>query len=315
MTIIITAIGKRVELIKHLKTNGRVVGVDSSELNAGRFFTDAFYMIPKASESGYIDSLLNVCKKEKADYIIPLHEAEFDILCDNRDRFTKVGTTLVLSDKAIIDICKDKKKTAQFFRKYNIEAPQTYDRDNVGNAEYPLIIKPLDGMGSMGVFIAVDEEDLKYAIKKTSNPIIQEKLEGTEFTMDVLCDVSGNIIYIVPRERLEVRDGEVNKSRVVLEKSIIELSERVVKSLQQEGTVRGPLTLQCFKTSEGTLKMLEINPRLGGGVPLSFASGADYSKAFFEMSEGKEISKNNIVEKIMLRFDESVFSDCKRIEK
>jgi carbamoyl-phosphate synthase large subunit len=170
-------------------------------------------------------------------------------------------------------------------------------------------------MGSMGVFIAVDEEDLKYAIKKTSNPIIQEKLEGTEFTMDVLCDVSGNIIYIVPRERLEVRDGEVNKSRVVLEKSIIELSERVVKSLQQEGTVRGPLTLQCFKTSEGTLKMLEINPRLGGGVPLSFASGADYSKAFFEMSEGKEISKNNIVEKIMLRFDESVFSDCKRIEK
>ena len=306
MTIILTAIGKRVELIKHLKTNGRVVGVDSSELNAGRYFTDAFYIIPKASENGYVDSLLDICKKEKADYIIPLHEAEFDVLCDSRDRFNEVGTTLVLSDKSIIDICKDKKKTAQFFEKYNIEAPKTY-KDNDEKVEYPLIIKPSDGMGSMGVFIAEDDEDLKYALKKTSNPIIQEKISGTEYTMDVLCDVSGNIIYIVPRERLEVRDGEVNKSRIVNDEAVIELSERVVKALRKEGTVRGPLTLQCFKESDGALKMLEINPRFGGGDPLSFAAGADYSKAFLEMAEGREISKNDIQEKTMLRFDDSVF--------
>ncbi len=307
MTIILTAIGKRVELIKHLKTQGRVVGVDSSEVNAGRYFTDAFYLVPKASENGYIDSLLGLCKKEKADYIIPLHEAEFDILCDNRERFEKAGTTLILSDKSIIDICKDKNRTAHFFEKYNIPTPITYDKEQINNAAFPLIIKPSDGMGSMGVFAANDEEDLKYALKKTSNPIIQERVTGTEYTADVLCDMGGNIVYIVPRERIEVRDGEVNKSRVVLDDSIIDLSVKVVDALKEEGTVRGPLTLQCFKRRDGSLKMLEINPRFGGGVPLSFASGADYSKVFLEISENRNIVPNDLQEKTMLRYDESIF--------
>ena len=307
MTIILTAIGKRVELIKHLKTSGRVVGVDSSEVNAGRYFTDAFYLIPKASESGYIDSLIDICKKEEADFIIPLHEAEFDVLCDNRERFERVGTTLVLSDKSIIDICKDKCKTARFFEKYNIPAPITYDKEQIKNIAFPLIIKPSDGMGSMGVFVANDEEDLKYALKKTKNPIIQERVTGTEYTMDVLCDMGGNIVYIVPRERIEVRDGEVNKSRVVLDDSIIDLSSKVVDALKEEGAVRGPLTLQCFKCRDGSLKMLEINPRFGGGVPLSFASGADYSKAFLQISENRNIVPNDLQEKTMLRYDESIF--------
>ena len=159
----------------------------------------------------------------------------------------------------------------------------------------------------MGVFIAEDEEDLKYALKKTENPIIQEKIIGTEYTMDVLCDMNGNIIYIVPRERLEVRDGEVNKSKVVLDESIIALSRKVMEALQKEGAVRGPFTLQCFKQADGSLKMLEINPRFGGGVPLSFASGADYAGAFKDVSENKEVVAGKIEEKTMLRFDDSVF--------
>lgn len=307
MTIILTAIGKRVELIKHLKTKGRVIGVDSSELNAGRYFTDGFYVIPKASQSGYIKALLDVCAKEKADYIIPLHEAEFDILCDNRSRFDEIGVTLVLSDRAVIDICKDKYKTSDFFEKYSLPYPKTYDKNNQETIKYPAIVKPADGMGSMGVFVVKNKEELAYALKKNDNPIIQEKIDGTEYTMDVLCDMQGEIVYIVPRERLEVRDGEVNKSRVVLDNSIMELSKNVVKSLRQEGTVRGPLTLQCFKTSNGDLKILEINPRLGGGVPLSFAAGADYAEALLAISEKRDIHINDISEKTMLRFDDSVF--------
>ena len=307
MTIILTSIGKRVELIKHLKTKGRVIGVDSSEFNAGRYFTDDFYVIPKASQSGYVEALLDVCTKEKADYIIPLHESEFDILCDNRSRFDEIGVTLVLSDRAVIDICKDKYKTSAFFEKYSLPSPKTYDKDKQGAIIYPVIIKPADGMGSMGVIAVEDEDDLSYALKKTENPIVQEKIEGTEYTMDILCDMKGDIVYIVPRERLEVRDGEVNKSKVVKDNSIIELSKNVVNALRQEGTVRGPLTLQCFKTSNGDLKMLEINPRFGGGVPLSFAAGADYADALLAMSEERDITINDISEKMMLRFDDSVF--------
>lgn len=307
MTIILTAIGKRVELIKHLRTKGRVVGVDSSDFNAGRYFTDEFYLVPKASQAGYIDALLKICIKEKADYIIPLHEAEFDILCDNRKRFEEAGTMLILSDKTIIDICKDKNKTSRFFDKYDIEKPIVYDKEQLGLIKYPVIVKPADGMGSMGVFVSDDEDDLIYALKKSRNPIIQEMITGTEYTMDVLCNMSGETVYIVPRERIEVRDGEVNKSRVVMDDNILKLSQKVVDALRQEGTVRGPLTLQCFKMPDGTLKMLEINPRFGGGVPLSFAAGADYAEALLAMCAGKDVVKKNITSKVMLRFDDSIF--------
>ena len=125
--------------------------------------------------------------------------------------------------------------------------------------------------------------------------------------MDVLCDMDGNLIYVVPRERLEVRDGEVNKSRVVLDDGIIALSKKVVESMKLEGKVRGPLTVQCFKTKDGSLKMLEINPRFGGGVPLSFASGADYAGAFSDILEGRKTEVNEIKEMTMLRYTESVF--------
>jgi len=307
VVILLTAIGKRVELVKHLKTKAKVIGADASGQNAARYFTDAFYLIPKASEPEYTEALADICKKENVDFIIPLHEAEFETLSVNRKLFEKIGTTLVLSDEPIIDICKDKFKTAGFFAKYKIPCPYTYPRGETSNIKFPVIVKPSDGMGSMGVFVAEDPDDLAYAMKKTSNPIIQEKMEGSEFTMDVLCDMEGNVIYAVPRERLEVRDGEVNKSRVVLDEGIIALSKKVVESLKSEGCVRGPLTLQCFKTKEGTLKMLEINPRFGGGVPLSFAAGADYAEALSCIFEGKEPEVHPVKEITMLRFSESVF--------
>ncbi len=307
MVILLTAIGKRVELVKHLKTKARVIGADASKHNAARYFTDAFYLIPKASEPEYTDALTDICKKENVDFVIPLHEAEFETLSVNRKLFESIGTTLVLSDEPIIDISKDKFKTAEFFDKYKIPCPYTYPKGETSGIKFPVIVKPSDGMGSMGVFVVEDAEDLAYALKKTSNPIIQEKMEGTEFTMDVLCDMEGNVIYAVPRERLEVRDGEVNKSRVVIDEGIIALSKKVVECLKNEATVRGPLTLQCFKSKEGTLKMLEINPRFGGGVPLSFAAGADYAQCFLDIKENKKIKSNEIVEKSMLRYDESVF--------
>ena len=208
-----------------------------------------------------------------------------------------------------MNICKDQIETARFFEKYDIPAPKTYyDIKNIElNAEYPLIVKPSKGMGSSGVFVVNDSADLEYALRKTKEPIVQQKLSGNEYTMDILCDNDGQIIYIVPRERLEVRSGEVVKSRVVLNDSVIRLSELVMRSLASEGSVKGPFTLQCFVNEKNEAFMLEINPRFGGGVPLAFASGADYASALKDMLEGNEIKKNDIVPKTMLRFDDSVF--------
>jgi carbamoyl-phosphate synthase large subunit len=314
VVILLTSIGKRVELINHLKTQAKIVGADCSDLNAARHFADKFYKVPRVDSEDYLNELIRICRNERVDYLIPLLENEFELLAKNRDAFSAVGTTLVLSDEKIVNICKDKRLTAEFFNKYDIPAPETYkfDKSNADTdllSKTPLVIKPACGMGSDGVYIVEDELDLKYALKHVEDPIIQEKLSGREFTMDVLCDKNGEIIYLVTRERLEVRSGEVNKSKVTKVKSVVDISRKVMEALKQEGSIFGPFTLQCFLDENGEAKMLEINPRFGGGVPLSFEAGADYAGAFKDMLENKQHESKPISEITMLRYDQSVFID------
>ena len=115
MNLLLTSIGKRIQLIEHLKTRFRVVGVDASLQNPAKHFVDAFYQIPRCREDGYIDTLLDICKKEKIDLLIPLFELEFPYLNEARKQFEELGVKLILSEKSVIDICSDKMQTAKFF--------------------------------------------------------------------------------------------------------------------------------------------------------------------------------------------------------
>lgn len=318
MNILLTAIGKRVQLIKHLKKNFNVIGVDAGELAPAIYFVDKFYQIEKFYEEGYIKSLFEICKKEKVDLLIPLYELEFLLLSKYREKFNYIGTTLVLSNSKIIDICNDKFKTYDFLHK-NINCPKIYrdiDIENIIkeqiNDVYPLIIKPKNGMGSSGVFKISNIKELSFFKDYVKEPIIQQYIQGEEYTVDVLCDFEGQPIYVVPRKRLEVRSGEVSKSKVVNDEKIIKETLKVIQLLNNEKEngigLMGPLTIQFFKTKKDEIYFLEINPRFGGGVPLSFKAGADYSKALKEMKLGKKLKYEDFFEEItMLRFDDAIF--------
>lgn len=312
MKLLITAIGKRVQLIEHLKSRFRVVGLDATMDNAARDFTDKFYQIAKCSdEYTYKNDILSICKEEQADVIIPLYEPEFQILNQIREEIEKTGAVLLLSDENVIDICNDKYRTTEFLNKYNIPAPVTVD--DLKDAEYPLVIKPCNGMGSSGVHIANDYEEAVFYAKRTDEPIIQEKLTGDEYTVDVLCDLEGMPIYIVPRHRDEVRSGEVSKSTTVgynteTGRQLVEETYRLVEALRKEGMVRGPLTIQYFYTENGIV-CLEVNPRFGGGVPLSFEAGADYAGALSDMLDKKPVKPciGEYKHIQMLRYDMAVY--------
>ncbi len=321
MNLLITSIGKRVELITHLKKSFRVVGCDGSVINAARHFTDSFYKIPRCNEPGYIDKLLEICEKENINAIIPLYEAEFPILNEARTRFEALAVHLILSDAGVISICKDKYKTAEFFEKYKIPAPVTYQPNDVtkfistnDQSIYPLIIKPLDGMGSANVFKVNNQKELSFFSDYIGNPIVQSMARGTEYTVDALCDEFGTPVYVVPRVRLEVRSGEVVKSKTVKEPVIIEETLRLLNALNSEGRVVGPMTIQCFLSDKDEISFIEINSRFGGGVPLSFAAGADYAASLSDMVQGRKYAErkpadylNDYEELTMLRYDSSVF--------
>ncbi|MGN2369749.1 ATP-grasp domain-containing protein [Clostridium cagae] len=313
MKVLLTAIGKRVQLINHLKGSNDVIGVDCGDLAPAIQFVDKFYKIHKYNEKEYIDDLIKICKKEKVDLLIPLYEKEFSILCENRGKFKDVSTILLLSNKDIIEICNDKWKTYKFFLDNNINTPISYCKNDIEQflecekvkiMQFPLIIKPRDGMGSSNVFKINSIKELEFFKEYVDNYIIQQYVDGIEYTIDVLCDLKGNVISIVPRERIEVRSGEVCKSKSVYDKRIINSTLDLCQKLKGIG----PLTIQCILTKNNEIKFIEINPRFGGGVPLSFECGVDYGKFFNMFVEGKEASPiiGEFEQKTMLRYDEAV---------
>lgn len=320
MNLLLTSIGKRVQLIKHLKQSFNVIGVDAGELNPAKSFVDKFYKIPKANEDGYIESLLHICEEEKIKVIIPLYEGEFDILHNAREKFRNIGTLLLLSNEKILNICKDKQKTYEYFLNSEISNPKVYKEEEIQNIltygdidKLPLIIKPKDGMGSDGVYKINNLKELRFFKEYVSNGIVQEYIDGYEYTVDTLVDLNGNPIYIVPRRRLEVRSGEVVKSSTVKDEKIITETKKVIEYLNKlrdkKGlALMGPLTIQFFKKSNGEIYLLEINPRFGGGSPLSFEAGARYGERILEMLKGKQLEYiKDFNEITMLRYEEAVF--------
>lgn len=309
MKVLLTAIGRRIQLINYLKKSCKVFGADCGDLAPASYFVDRFFKVPRYNEDSYIESLVNICENEKVDMLIPLYEKEYMLLCENRYRFTQIGTSLLLSTSKTIECCNDKYKTYEFFKGVNIDTPNTYLRknlmDKVDFLKFPLIIKPLDGMGSSDVYKAYDKKQLEFFIEYVKNPIIQEYIEGIEYTIDTLCDLEGKVISIVPRERLEVKGGEVAKSRIVKDTEIIEKTKDLLEKLQ----IIGPGTIQCIKNNLNEIKFIEINPRFGGGVPLSFEAGVDYGKYFNLMCRGEEITPiiGEFKELTMLRYDEAIF--------
>jgi carbamoyl-phosphate synthase large subunit len=315
MKALITAIGKRVQLIRYLREELVMVGVDSGELVPAEGFVDKFYRVPKCNDENFIEKILEICKNEKIDIIIPLYEKEFSVFIENRNKFENLKTFLMLSNKKVIDICNNKWSTYCFFKENNINTPDTYlGTDDINAISYPVIIKPADGMGSSNVFKVNNRNELEFFKNYVKNCIIQEYIEGIEYTIDVLCDLGGNVISIVPRERIEVRSGEVSKSKTVKRMDIVDATLNLcnklkLASLKEEISLVGPLTIQCIINKNNEIKFIEINPRFGGGVPLSIEAGINYGKYFKEMVEGRKIKAQigEFREITMLRYDEAIF--------
>jgi len=316
VNILITSAGRRGALVRCFKKTiegmkgimGKIISVDASPLAAALYLSDKHYIVPRISDSSYTNVLLNICKEENIKLIIPTIDTELLILSQNKEIFEKKGIRIVISDTKVIEICSDKLKTFQFFKKNNIPTVETFSYcqvDKIEKLSYPLFIKPCYGSGSINTFKVNNKRELDFFIDYINNPVIQEFAEGQEFTLDVLADLQGKVINIVPRERIEIRAGEINKGKTVKKERLIEYGKNIVERL---GGV-GPITIQCFMEGNA-VKFTEINLRFGGGYPLSFVAGANYPELLIRMVLGKKAAPRLgefEEDLIMLRWEDAVF--------
>lgn len=314
INILILSAGRRVELVNCFKNSANKLGIDSniiagdlSELAPAVYFADKKYVIPRIGTENYIEKIIEICNKEDVALVIPTIDTELIVLSENKNIIEKRTSAKVLvSDKSSIDICRDKKKTNDFFEENGIGCAREITQEDInnGNYEFPLFIKPLDGSSSINTFKVKNKEELYFFLKYIDKPIVQEFIQGEEYTIDVFLDFDSNPIAILPRLRLATRSGEILKGKIVIDKEIISEVEKILEKLK----FIGHITIQCMKTSDG-IKFIEINPRFGGGAPIGIKAGVDSPYFLYKLLSNEKVERVNefTEDLIALRFDSAIF--------
>ena len=310
MRIIFTGVGRRIELLQAfrdaalvLKKELKIYGTDMDGTAPALTYCDHAYKVVSMKEDGYIPNLLEICKKERIDLLIPTIDTDLLILSENKEKFEDIGTKVLISDPDRIRICRDKNKTSKFFVECGLKAPMPVDDWRKYEGGYPAFIKPKDGSSSINAFKVESIDELKVYADQIDDYIVQPFIAGHEYTIDVFCDWSGNPISIVPRERLQIRSGEVLKTRICMDMKMIEAGRELCRIFKP----CGPMTVQLIRDDAGVDWFIEINPRYGGGVPLSMKAGARSAEDVLKMLDCERINRKVIADgAIYSRFDQSV---------
>jgi carbamoyl-phosphate synthase large subunit len=315
LNVLITAASRRVALIRgfrdaiaKLELKGLVITTDINPLSPGLYVSDKHYFTPLTTNPQYLDRLEEICSKEKVGAIIPTIDDELEIMGKARERFDKLGVKIVVSPWRTSEICNDKLQTFRFFSERGIPTPQTWLPSELPaptKIKFPLFLKPRRGRGSVGTYPLRSANELLFFTRYIRDPIVQQFLEGPEYTLDTFADHDGRIVAVVPRRRLWIRSGVMDKGCTERKQELIDIGVRVAKELG----IIGPANIQV-KYSNGKPYVFEVNPRFSGGIPLTLAAGVDFCEMTLRMVLGERLEErlgefqDGLV---MMSYEDSIF--------
>jgi carbamoyl-phosphate synthase large subunit len=319
LRVLLSCIGRRVELAEAFRAAGRELGIrlelhgtDTSPLAPAIHHVDRAHLVKPVSHRRYIHDLIKLATRNHIDLIVPTIDTDLPKLADARDRFARLGCRVIVSSPEVIAIGRDKLLTHVFLTGAGIETPLTWPAQQVlrrRRRRFPCQIKPRYGSAGHGNYRVDDAEALGFWARRVPDPVVQEFVPGDEYTLDVYAGLDGRARCVVPRRRLEVRAGEVQKAQIVKDARLIGIGRRVVDAM---GECVGVITVQVIREPSGRIRVIEINPRFGGGAPLSIRAGADFPRWLLAEHLGRRprILMDGYRDGLyMLRYDQSVFVD------
>jgi len=314
VSVLITAASRRVPLVRAFRAaveklgKGRVITTDINPLSPALYFGHKHHIVPLTTDRYYIPIIESICDVEDVNLIIPTIDDELPIFGRARKQFADLDIRVAISSEKTGLICNDKYATWKFCRDNEIAAPETRLGSDVEAHElrYPVIVKPRFGRGSVNVFTVRNAEQLKLFLNYVSDPVVQDFVDGTEFTVDLLADFDGRVISAVPRERLVIRAGVSDKGVTRKNQAVMDFAIDVAERLQ----IVGAANIQC-KWDGNQATLIEVNPRFSGGIPLTMAAGADFASWLVQMTAGIEVRpqlgrfQDGLA---MMSFEESIFA-------
>lgn len=322
MNIAFVAVGRRVELLRafriaqrSLGLDGRLIGIDMDSLAPALQICDRVCLVPRLNDPRFIPSLLEVCSREDVGLMFPLIDPMIEVLAEHRHELEQAGPRVCVVSPQSARTAGDKVLVTSFFRQLGLATPQTWLPEELdpAKAPYPLFIKPRRGSAGEKAYKVLSARELEFFRDYVPAPIVQEFVPGPEITNDVVCDLDGEVMGVVSRQRLEVRSGEVSKGVTIYDKAIQDACVRIAEALPAVG----PITVQCLM-KDGEPLFTEINARLGGGIPLAVAAGLNVPALIMARAAGLALDVPELGTHQtgihMTRYDESFFLSKKERE-
>lgn len=293
MNILFCSVGRRGYIVdyfrKHLPVNSKLIGTSDrnscdSEFTSGFAHCDKSYIVPSIKEEqDYINSLLDICRKEHISMLLSFYDYDAYILSKHLPAFQDVGVKPVISSHKVNTICFDKLETFKFLKREGLKSPWTMTADQVLAADipsYPVIVKPRFGFGSNAISLAHNRSEVDFFLKYYANEemIIQEFLEGGEYSFDILNDLHGEFITAVVKRKMKMRSGETDQGYAIKDAHLFDCAMKLGSKLKHSG----PLDVDFF-LKDGEPYILELNPRFGGGYPITHLAGMDFPKILIDL--------------------------------
>lgn len=291
--VLITAGSRRVPLVQGFQRalaqspdGGVVIVTDVSPMSPAVYAADRAYRVGLSRDAGYLDQVLAIAVGERVGLVVPTIDDELEIFGQARARFSAHGIVVAVSRPETTALCDDKFATCRELTTRGVAAARSWLPDALpATREFPLFVKPRRGRGGLGAHHIRNPRDLAFFLDYVEDPIIQEFLDGPEFTIDVLCDFAGRPLSIVPRRRDHVRAGVIDRGCTVNDPALIALAQACTTALPFFGAIN----IQC-RVVEGTPVVFEINPRFAGGIPLTIEAGADFPRMLVDLAAGRAVA-------------------------
>ncbi len=275
---------------QELSGRGRVIATDMSPNAPALYEADAFYLVPKITEPGYIDRVLEICRKEQIQGVFSLIDPELSLLAEHEQSFRQIGTTVIGSSYELCERTLDKWQMYLWLKEHGYACAGSYvDKEafyrdvEKGKISYPVFVKPVRGSASIAITRAEDRETVEFLFSHGEGLLIQEYLRGQEIGADCYIDmISGETVSVFTKKKLVMRAGETDKGISFQDPVLFELIERFVK----ESGFRGQIDIDIFEC-DGVYYISEVNPRFGGGYPHAYEAGVNHMKYMVRNLEGK----------------------------
>ena len=283
-TVLFTCAGQRVDIVRAFRAAGAItVASDINPLAPALYHADHRALVPRVDDPGYVEALHALIEVHGIRLVVPLTDLDHLQLARARDRLR--DTVVLVPDPETIEVCADKYLAHAFFVERGIGSPPTWLPEEVdGNLPYPVLVKARRGFGSRHIFRAESEPELEFFLRYTTvDSMVQRACRGTEFSIDVFCDLDGRCLAAIPRTMIESKGGESIKGATIRDEELIEFGRTVSETLR----IIGPANVQCFREPEGDLQVTDVNPRFGGGFPLPTAAGSRYPELALALARGE----------------------------